>query len=192
MPVQGEAFKKLLISMADRPQEYVIPNGKVTTNSIEGFHCMALRYYSKRIGLKHAHYGCKTNMAICHKNLGPLWKLIVLSEMGVDIPADAVEFMLKEQETWKKLREKRSNADRSKLKLKAGERHASQKEHMVTLNAVGYETGEYMGSAANESDEDDDEADEGTISTEPLASAAQNGMSKMYRRKTIQLMTAWQ
>ena len=66
-PVQGEAFKKLLISMADRPQEYVTPNGKVTTNSIEGFHGMALKYRSKRIDLKHAHYCCKTNMAICHK-----------------------------------------------------------------------------------------------------------------------------
>ena len=45
---------------------------------------------------------------------------------------------------------------------------------MVTLNAVGYETGEYMGTAASESDEDDDEADEGTISTESQASAAQD------------------
>ena len=42
-------------------------------------------------------------MAICRKNLGPLWKLITLGEMDVDIPAEAVEFMLKEQETWKKL-----------------------------------------------------------------------------------------
>ena len=50
-------------------------------------------------------------MAICHKNLGPLWKLIILCEMGVDIPAEAVEFMLKKQKTWKKLREKRNKAD---------------------------------------------------------------------------------
>ena len=87
------------------------------------------------------------------------------SEMGVDIPADAVEFMLKEQETWKNLWKKKNKADylhyRSKLKLKAGERHASEKEHMVTLNAVGYATGEYMGSTAEESDEDKEE--EGTI-----------------------------
>ena len=93
------AFKKLLEGMADRPQEYVTPNGKMTTNSIEGFHGLALKYRSKRIDLKHAHYCCKTNMAICHKNLGPLWKFITLCEMGVDIPAEAVEFMLKEQET---------------------------------------------------------------------------------------------
>ena len=113
----------------------------MTTISIEGFHGMALKYCSKRIDLKHAHYCCKTNMAIRHKKLGPLWKLIVLSEMGVDIHADAVKFMLKEHKTWKRLWQKRNNADylhyRSKLKLKAGERHASKKEHMVTLNAVG-------------------------------------------------------
>ena len=166
-PVQGEAFKKLLESMAGRPQEYVTPNGKVTTNS-KGFHGLALKYRSKRIDLKHAHYCCKTNMAICHKNLGPLWKLIILCEMGVDIPAEAVEFMLKEQKTWKKLQEKRNKADylhyRSKLKLKASERHASEKEHMVTLNAVGYATGEYMGSTVEESDEDDEE-EGGTNST---------------------------
>ena len=43
----------------------------------------------------------------------------------------------------------------------------------MTLNAVGYETREYMGSAASESEEDN-EADKGTISTEPQATAAQN------------------
>ena len=167
-PVQGRAFKKLLEGMAGRPQEYVTPNGKVTTNSVEGFHGLALKYRSKRIDLKHAHYCCKTNMVICHKNLGPLWKLITLCEMGVDIPAEAVEFMLKEQETWKKLREKRNKADylhyRSRLKLKASERHASEKEHMVTLNAVGYATGEYTGSTVEESDKDDEE-EEGVSST---------------------------
>ena len=106
-------------------------------------------------------------MMICYKNLGPLWNLIVLSELGVDISADAVEFMLKEHETWKRLQEKRNNADylhyRGKLKLKAGERYASE-EHMVTLNAVGYATGEYIGFVASNSDEDDEE-DEGTISS---------------------------
>ena len=61
---------------------------------------MVLKYRSKCIDLKHAHYYCKTNMAICHKNLGPLWKLIIFCEMGVDIPAEAIEFMLKEQKTW--------------------------------------------------------------------------------------------
>ena len=79
--------------MADRPQEYINPNGKVTTNSIEGFHSMALKYCSKRLDLKCAHYCCKTNMAICYKNLGPLWKLIMLSEMGC-----VVKFLLRQMQ----------------------------------------------------------------------------------------------
>ena len=87
---------------------------------------------------KHAYY-CWNN-----KTLGPLWKLITLCEMGVDVPAKAVEFMLRKQDSWKKLREKRKKADylhyRNKLKLKASERHTSEKEHMVTLNAVRYTT----------------------------------------------------
>ena len=68
-------------------------------------------YHSKHIDPKHAHYCCKTNMAICHKNLGPLCKLITFCEMDVDIPAESVEFILKEQKTWKKFREKKNNAD---------------------------------------------------------------------------------
>ena len=48
------------VLMADRPQDYVTPNCKVTTNSIEGFHGMALKYRSNRIDLKHAHYCCKS------------------------------------------------------------------------------------------------------------------------------------
>ena len=51
---------------------------------------------------------------------------------------------------------------KSKLKLKAGEKHASMDEHMVTLNAVEYATGECMKSAASKSDKDDEE-DEDTI-----------------------------
>ena len=47
--MQGEAIKKLLEGMADTPQEYVTPNRKVTTNSIEGFHGLALKYRSERI-----------------------------------------------------------------------------------------------------------------------------------------------
>ena len=53
--------------MAKRPQEYVTPEGRVTTNSIEGFLGLALKYRGKRIDLHHTHYTCKTNMAIYHK-----------------------------------------------------------------------------------------------------------------------------
>ena len=47
-----------------------------------------LKYRGKQIDLLSNHYRCKTNMAVCHKNLGPIWKLICLCEMGVDIPED--------------------------------------------------------------------------------------------------------
>ena len=101
-PVQGTAFKQLMEGMAKRPQEYVTPNGKVITNSIEGFYGLPLKCGNKCTDLKHAHYCCKTNMDICHKNLGPLWKLIALHKMGVDIPAEAVGFMAREQESSRK------------------------------------------------------------------------------------------
>ena len=66
---QSDAFLHLLESMVKRPQEYVTPEGRVTTNSIEGFHGLALKYRGKRVDLNHSHYVCKTNMAICHKVL---------------------------------------------------------------------------------------------------------------------------
>ena len=94
-PVQSE---DLLKGMADKPQEYITTTGKVMTNSIEGFHGLALKYRSKQIDLLHTHYCCKTNMAVCHKNLGPIWKIICLCEMGVDIPEVAVSAILNEQQ----------------------------------------------------------------------------------------------
>jgi len=39
----------------------------MTTNSIEGFHGLALKYRGKKVDLHHSHYICKTNMAIYHK-----------------------------------------------------------------------------------------------------------------------------
>ena len=54
-PVQSEAFEELLKSMADKPQEYITTTGKVTTNAIEGFHGLALKYRGKRIDLAHTH-----------------------------------------------------------------------------------------------------------------------------------------
>ena len=39
----------------------------MTTNSIEGFHGLALKYHEKKVDLHHSHYTCKTNMAIWHK-----------------------------------------------------------------------------------------------------------------------------
>ena len=33
-------------------------------------------------------------MAVCHKNLSPIWKVICFCEMGVDIPEAAVSAIL--------------------------------------------------------------------------------------------------
>ena len=87
--------------MAGKPQKYITVAGKVTTNAVEGFHGLALKYCGKRIDLLSTHYCCKTNMVVCHKNLGPIWKLIYLCEMGVHIPEDAQSTISNEQ----KLRE---------------------------------------------------------------------------------------
>jgi len=83
--------------MADKPQDYITPPGKVTTNAVNGFHGLALKYCGKRIYLEHTHYYCKTNMAICHKNLGPILKLISLCKMSV-LPEQAVSAILAEQD----------------------------------------------------------------------------------------------
>ena len=45
----------LLQEMARQPQEYVTPQGRVTTNSIKGFHSLALKYRGKRIDLQDKH-----------------------------------------------------------------------------------------------------------------------------------------
>ena len=37
------------------------------TNSVEGFHGLALMYWDKKADLGHTYYVCKTNMAVCHK-----------------------------------------------------------------------------------------------------------------------------
>ena len=53
--------------MSGRPQDYVTTGGQMTTNTVEGFHGLALMYREKQIDLGHEHYVCKTNMALCHK-----------------------------------------------------------------------------------------------------------------------------
>ncbi len=64
---QADGFVELLQSMAEKPQDYVSPGGRMTTNSVEGFHGLSLMYRDKRTDLEHKHYVCKSNMAICHK-----------------------------------------------------------------------------------------------------------------------------
>ncbi len=61
-----EGFKKLLDEMAAYPQDYVSERGRLTTNTVEGFHGLALVYRDKRTD--HVHYTCKTNKVdLCKK-----------------------------------------------------------------------------------------------------------------------------
>ena len=80
-------------------------------------------------------------MAVCHKNLGPIWKLIYLCEMDVDIPEDALSTILNEQKLWDRSRERRNQSKHYHYqrihKQKTNKRHAAEKEHMITLQAVG-------------------------------------------------------
>ncbi len=64
---QVAGFSTLLEEMSAYPQDYVSDHGRLTTNTVEGFHGLALVYRDKRTDLSHTHYVCKTNMAICHK-----------------------------------------------------------------------------------------------------------------------------
>ena len=108
--VQSETLEKLLRNMADRAQEYITTAGKVMTNAVEGFHGLTLKYRGKRIDLHSIHYCSKTNMAVCHKSLGPIWKFICLCEMGVDIPEHALSAILDEQKLWEHSREWRNQS----------------------------------------------------------------------------------
>ena len=45
------------------------------------------------------------------QHLGPLWKLICLWEMGVDVPQDAVVAILKEHIQWYRQQQKRSTPE---------------------------------------------------------------------------------
>ena len=133
--------------MAARPQDYVSDHGRLTTNTVEGFHGLALMYRSKRTDLGHVHYACKTNMAICHKasniqklmymthctlqNHGPIWKVFVLQRMGVDIPHAAVESIVKAQEQWNKSCTSRSTKENLKKRYV---HHSTRMRKYVTLS----------------------------------------------------------
>ena len=53
--IQADSFQELLEEMATRPQDYVSSRGRLTTNSVEGFHGLALLYRDKRTDLQHTH-----------------------------------------------------------------------------------------------------------------------------------------
>jgi len=66
-------LQALLEEMSARPQDYVSDHSRRTTNTVEGFHGLALVYRDKQTNLSHTHYTCKINMAICHKVMLPTW-----------------------------------------------------------------------------------------------------------------------
>jgi len=133
---QSQAFYELLKDMSERPQEYVTSKGKLTTNSIKGFHGLALKYRNKKVDLNTIHYCCNTNMAICHKNLGPIWKIICMCAMGIQMPENVVLYIISEQILWNG---QCRNSDlyrhyRSLAKRKAVQRHEDEKSYMTTFN----------------------------------------------------------
>ena len=67
--LREDALKWLFEEMAAHPQDNVSERGRLTTNTVEGFHGLTLLYRDKKTDLGHAHYTCKTNMSICHKVL---------------------------------------------------------------------------------------------------------------------------
>ena len=73
--------------------------------------------------------------------------------MGVDIPEDALSAILNEQKLWDHSHEIRNQSEhyhyRSLHKQVVHKRHAAEKEHMVTLRAVGCTTAKYVGSSGS-------------------------------------------
>ena len=71
--------------------------------------------------------------------------------MGVDIPEEALSTILNEQKLWDHSRERRNQSKhyhyQSLHKQKTSKKHAAEKEHMITLRAVGCTTAEYVGSS---------------------------------------------
>ena len=124
---QAEPFNDLLKAMANKPQDYISTRGRTTTNAVEGFHGLALVYRDKRILTWVTHTTCarqicqfatRYKLQFCTyyknsyiQNLGPIWKLLCCGAMRVDIPAAAVEEVLKEHRAWEKQRQNRAEEE---------------------------------------------------------------------------------
>ena len=80
--------------MVANSQEYIINTSKVPTKIIEVFCGLALKFFGKQTNLFHSHCCCKTNMTVCHKNLSPIWKIVCLCEIRIDIPMIAISAIL--------------------------------------------------------------------------------------------------
>ena len=105
------------------------------------------------------------------QNLGPIWKILCLLKMGVDVPITAIQYILQQQQQFVKARELRSKPwfyhakyavalhvfyipgsielcfflFRAQAKVAVVQRHEREREYMQSLRAVGHNTGEYVG-----------------------------------------------
>ncbi|XP_070564058.1 uncharacterized protein [Ptychodera flava] len=147
--IQLTAFRDLLQKMASHPEEYVNPAGRFTTNVCEAFHGAALRYRDKRINLGHTHYCLKTDMAILHKNIGPIWKLLVFMEMDIAVPDHAVSSILEEQKEWMRRLNENKRPEVAKQRATQRKEHhkklTSQKKRMENVRKTGMTVVEYVG-----------------------------------------------
>ena len=70
----------------------------------------------------------------------------------MDIPEDASSAILDEQRLWEHSHEQRNQSRhyyyQSLHKQEINKRHSAEKEHMITLRAIGCTTAEYVGSSA--------------------------------------------
>lgn len=110
-------------------------------------------------------------LSVNKKNLGPIWKVICCSDMGVEMPAAAVEKILVEQRDWMKDRSERTGVDfhrkrkythtrdslytsqcyhRNKQKAAKNMRHEAEKLHMAQRQGVGIAVGQYQGGGQKE------------------------------------------
>ncbi|KAL9977773.1 hypothetical protein ACROYT_G015213 [Oculina patagonica] len=99
---QLKEFKHVPEKMASRPQEYITLDGRVSNDIPEGYHGIALVYRNKRIDLGSIHYKCKTNMSIPHKNIGPIWIVLLFMVLGISMPKRAEEYVMQRQEDYEK------------------------------------------------------------------------------------------
>ncbi|XP_070546133.1 uncharacterized protein [Ptychodera flava] len=149
--------------VANKPEEYINPAGKFTTNVAEAFHSLALKYRDKRIYLGHKHYCMKTDMAILHKNIGPIWKLLLFLYLEVDVPETAVRAVLEQQRQWRL--KKAENESQEVIKKRATEkknrkrRLRHEKTRMDSIRATGVTTVQYVGKsmAVDQSDSSDED-----------------------------------
>ncbi|XP_070546922.1 uncharacterized protein [Ptychodera flava] len=174
-PEQLKKFTDIMQKVANKPEEYINPAGKFTTNVAEAFHSLALKYRDKRIYLGHKHYCMKTDMAILHKNIGPIWKLLLFLYLEVDVPETAVRAVLEQQRQWRLKKAEYESQEvikkRATQKKNRKRRLRHEKTRMDSIRATGVTTVEYVGKSMAVDQSDSSDEDETVIIEDNMASA---------------------